>query len=107
MGGKAAILLVLGFSLIFLVLGRNFLSLTTRAVDNEMIYYNQAQSYNIAVSGANMAANQIFIDKTWSTGYTNLTIGEGTVNVFVSNNTSGTSGKTIICHKPAAQLKKL
>ena len=106
MGGKAAILLVLGFSLIFLVLGRNFLSLTTRAVDNQVIYYNDSQAYNIAVSGANMAANQIFMDKNWLTGYTNLSIGYGTVNVFVSNNSAGTSGKTIICHKPGTNAQK-
>ncbi len=34
MGGKAAMLLVLGFSLIFLVFGSNFNSLSTRSVDN-------------------------------------------------------------------------
>lgn len=106
MGGKAAILLVLGFSLIFLVLGRNFLNLTTRAVDNQLIYYNDAQAYNIAVSGANMAANQIFMDKYWAEGYTDLTIGYGIVNVMVSNNTAGTSGKTIICHKPGSNAQK-
>ena len=106
MGGKAAILLVLGFSLIFLVVGRNFMSLTTRAVDNQLVYYTQAQAYNIAVSGANMAANQIFIDKSWSAGYTDLTIGYGTVNVYVSNNTAGTSGKVIVCHKPGTNAQK-
>lgn len=106
MGGKAAIFLVLGFSLIFLVLGHNFMNLTTRAVDNSVNYYNSAQAYNIAVSGANMAANQIFMDKTWSAGYSNLTIGYGTVNVIVSNNTGGTSGKTIICHKPGTAAQK-
>ncbi len=106
MGGKAAILLVLGFSLIFLVVGRNFLNLSTRAIDNQWIYYNQSQAYNIAVSGANMAANQIFMDKYWATGYTDLTIGYGTVNVFVSNNTAGSSGKTIICHKPGTNAQK-
>jgi len=106
MGGKAAILLVLGFSLIFLVLGQNFMNLTTSAVDNSMNYYNSTQAYNIAVSGANLAANQIFMDKTWSAGYTNLTIGYGTVNVYVSNNTSGTSGKTIMCHKPGTNAQK-
>lgn len=107
MGGKAALLMVLGFSLIFLVLGQNFLSITTRAVDNQMNYYNSTQAYNIAVSGANMAANQIFIDKTWSAGYSNLSIGAGTVNVMVSNNVSGTTGKTIICHKPGPTQKTL
>ncbi|MCX6175304.1 MAG: hypothetical protein NTZ27_11180 [Ignavibacteriales bacterium] len=106
MGGKAAILLVLGFSLIFLILGQNFMNLTTRAVDNSMNYYTSAQAYNIALSGANMAANQIFMDKTWSAGYSNLTIGYGTVTVYVSNNTSGTSGKTILCHKPGTPAQK-
>ncbi len=39
MGGKAAMFLVLAFSLIFLVFGSNFNNLSTRAVDNNAQYY--------------------------------------------------------------------
>ncbi len=60
MGGKAAMLLVLSFSIIFLVFGSNFNSLSTRSVDNFSDYYIQNISQNIAIAGANMASNQSF-----------------------------------------------
>lgn len=105
MGGKAALLLILGFSLIMLVFGQNFTSISSRSVNNFYAYYDEAQAFNIAVSGANMAANQIFMDKTWNAGYSNLSFAGGTLNVIVSNNTQSngsvnTSGKTTICHIP-------
>lgn len=99
MGGKASILLVLGFSLIFLVVGHNFNNLSLRSVDNSTNYFKNQKAYNIAVSGANMAANQIFMDKTWEAGYSNLAFDGGTINVYVSNNINN-AGKTILCHIP-------
>lgn len=99
MGGKASILLVLGFSLIFLVVGHNFNNISVRSVGNSTNYYLDQKAYNIAVSGANMAANQIFMDKTWETGYSSLAFDGGTINVYVSNNINS-SGKTILCHVP-------
>lgn len=99
MGGKASILLVLGFSLIFLVVGHNFNTISVRSVGNSTNYYLNTKAYNIAVSGANMAANQIFMDKTWETGYTDLAFDGGTLNVYISNNMN-MSGKTVLCHVP-------
>jgi len=83
MFGKAALLLILGFSLIFVIFGQNFGSVTTRAVDNFTEYYTESNAHNIAVSGANMAANQIFFDPTWTTGYDDVPYSEGTINVSV------------------------
>ncbi|MBI3123400.1 MAG: hypothetical protein HYZ10_03260 [Ignavibacteriales bacterium] len=100
MGGKAAILLVLGFSMIFLVVGQNFLGITNRAVDNVGKYYNDTQANNIAIAGANMAANAIFMDKTWEAGYDNLSFAGGTIDVYVSNPQGVSSGRVTICHRP-------
>ena len=99
MGGKASILMVLGFSMIFLVFGYNYNNMTNRAIDNFIEYYTNTNSHNIAVAGANMAANEVFMNKSWDTGFTNLTINGGTLNVYVSNPLSG-SGKVTICHVP-------
>lgn len=85
MGGKATILLVLGFSMIFMVVGYNFNNLTNRSVDNSINYFSKTTSYNIAGGGANMALNQIFLDPTWRTGYNNLGIGDGKVTVTVTD----------------------
>ena len=99
MGGKAAILLVLGFSLIFLFYGHRFNRLSTDSVDNLMNYYEDTKAHNIAVSAANLAANKLFLDKTWDEGFENVSFDGGTYNVYVSNNFSA-SGKVIVCHKP-------
>ncbi|MGE5432258.1 MAG: hypothetical protein ACM3QX_14345 [Syntrophomonadaceae bacterium] len=85
MGGKASIYMVLGFSLIFLVASMNYGRLTGQAVDNNVEYYKNTMAHNIAVSGANMASNQIFIDKDWSAGYSNLPFGGGYINVKVED----------------------
>jgi len=98
MGGKAAILMVLSFSLIFLFFGHRFNNLSLRSVDNLMDYYIQSKAHNIAVSAANMAANQIFMDKTWEAGYDNISFEGGTITVYVSNNTAETEGKIAVCH---------
>ncbi len=76
MGGKGAILLVLGFSLILMVASANFGSLSTRSVENFGDYYYQTVTHNIAVSGANMAANSFFINQT-QPDYSNVTSFEG------------------------------
>ncbi|MFA3784056.1 hypothetical protein ABRY23_13430 [Melioribacteraceae bacterium 4301-Me] len=83
MGGKAAILLVLGFSLIFLVAGSNFNRVATTSVDNLTSYYDETAAYNLASAAANMACNRIFLDPAWTAGYNNMTFGGGTINVTV------------------------
>lgn len=88
MGGKATILLVLGFALIFLVVGYNFGSITNRSVDNSVDYYKKTMAYDIAVSGANIALNEIFLDPTWTTGYSNIAYNDGDFDVAVTYNGS-------------------
>ena len=93
MGGKGAILLVLGFSLLFMVAGQNFGNLSTRSVVNLTYYYIQSNAHNIALSAANMAASNIFFDKNWTAGYSNIPFSNGKMDVTV--NSSGTQ-KTLI-----------
>ncbi len=83
MGGKATLLLIVGFSMIFLVATQNFGSITVRAVDNVVNYTDETVAHNIAVSGANMAANAIFLDNSWTSGYNNIDFEKGKVNVTV------------------------
>jgi hypothetical protein len=79
MGGKGALLLVLGFSLIFMVAGRNFNSMATATVENFASYYYDQKSHHIAASGINLVTNQIFqngalADQTWNYSFDNGTI---------------------------------
>ena len=83
MGGRAILLLIVGFSMIFLLMGQNFGRISNEAVSNFSQYYSKGISHNIALSGANMAANQIFLDPTWTTGFDDVSFQGGTMNVDV------------------------
>lgn len=83
MGGKAILFLVIGFSAIFLIMEKNIGTSSSRAVDNMAGYYTTMNVHNIAVSGANVAANQIFLDPTWTSGYTNVSFSGGSYTVKV------------------------
>jgi hypothetical protein len=72
MGGRALLFLVVGFSMIYLVLGQNFGSISNQAVTNMTNYYSTSVAHNIAESGANLAANQIFLNGFWQAGYNNI-----------------------------------
>lgn len=84
MGGKASILLVVAFTLIFLVIGRNISNMSTRAVDNVYNYYNISKAHSIALAGANIAASKVFFDNTWRAGYSNVNYNGGVYNVTVT-----------------------
>ena len=83
MGGRAALFLVMGFGLIFLVVTQNFGSISNRAVDNMVDYADETVAHDIAVSGANMAANAIYLDNSWTAGYNNIDFNDGKLNVTV------------------------
>lgn len=84
MSGKASLLVVLGFSMLFMVVGGKFTGVSGRMTDNFVSYYNETISHNLAISGANLAANQIFLDPTWVAGYSNVPYQNGTLNVAVN-----------------------
>jgi hypothetical protein len=83
MSGKAILFLVIGFSIIFLIMEKNIGTASNRSVDTMASYYNNMNVHNIAVSGANVAANQIFLDPTWVAGYSNIPFAGGTYGVTV------------------------
>ena len=84
MGGKASILLVLGFGMIILVIGYNFGNIGNRAVENEVDYYSSSVAHNIAVSGIHLAMNQMFLDIDWTDGYSDIDMDGGSFDVVVS-----------------------
>ncbi len=84
MGGKASVLLVLGFSAIFLMFGYNLNMITVNSVENYSDYYEESIAHNCAVSGANLAANAIFFDADWVSGFNDLPFSDGTIDVDVS-----------------------
>ncbi len=83
MAGKATFLVIIGFTLLFTVAIRNFGRISTDSVSNMVNYYTEMIAHNIAVSGANLAANQIFVTPEWNAGYSNKNFSGGKLNVSV------------------------
>lgn len=83
MSGRAILFLVLGFSIIYLVLGQNFGRLSNNSVKNFISYNSSTNAHNIAISGANLAANEVFFDPTWTAGFSNESYNGGTMDVSV------------------------
>jgi len=81
--GKASLILVMGFSVIFLIFGFNFNGISNQTVDNFADYYKETVVHNLASSGANLAADAVFQDNNWTTGYSNLQMDGGVINVSV------------------------
>lgn len=83
MGGKVSILLVMLFSALFALFGRNILKSSVAMTDNFATYFNSIKAQSIAISGANMAINQLFLNKNWLTGYSNVGYASGNLNVDI------------------------
>jgi hypothetical protein len=83
MSGKATLLLIVGFSIIFLIVSRNFGDVSNRAVDNFINYHKETVAHDLAVSGANIAANHIFMDPTWDDGFDGVPFQNGTMDISV------------------------
>ncbi len=81
--GKLAFFLVLGFSAIFLIMGHNANQVASRSVQNMVDYHAKTVAYNIAVTGANLAANEIFLDDNWQTGFSNKAFDGGYLDADV------------------------
>lgn len=96
MAGKASLLLVMGFSLIFLVFGHNFNTMSTRTVENFTDYYSKTVAHDLASTGANIGANAVFLDGGWTAGYQNLQMNGGEVDVRVEIVNAGQNIRKII-----------
>jgi hypothetical protein len=93
MGGKASLVLVLAFGVLFGIVASTILRTSNDATDNFVDYYKQEKAHNIATSALNIAANKIFINHSWNAGLPNLPIAGGVANVTVEN--FGTYGKMV------------
>lgn len=87
--GRASIYMVIGFTTILLFFGKSMNDVATSSFDNSMDYYENTQRYNIAVAGANLACNQIFLDNGWRDGFSNMDFNGGTIDVSLYDSASG------------------
>lgn len=66
MTGKASLIVIMGFSMLFLVFGQKFGVVSNQAVQDYIDYNTETIAHNIAVSGANIAANGLFRNPNWA-----------------------------------------
>src|SRR5208337_3852448 len=85
--GKWSLLMVLGFSLIALNIMPRVNLRVNDAFNNFVNYQNSSVAHNIAVSAANMAANSIFENASWNTGFPSTNFNGGTFTATVSKMT--------------------
>lgn len=85
MFGKAAIYLVLGFSGLFLLIANNMFTYSNDALENYTKYYDETISNNIAISAANIAANNLFISSSWTSNINNVSFQNGKMTVVIND----------------------
>jgi len=79
MGGKAAIILVVGFSFILTYIGLNLNSMSTRTVGNMSRYHDATAAHNLATIGANVGLAKFYADTTWLSGSVTQTLNTNTL----------------------------
>ena len=81
--GKLSLLLVVSFSLLYMVMGFKSSKLSTATVENMADYNAKTVAHNIAVSATNISCNKLFLDGNWEAGYSNVHFDEGIFNANV------------------------
>lgn len=91
MGGKAALIQIIGFGFILGYISTNLNTIATRAQGNMSTYAAITESHNLAVTGANIALAKLYQDTSWR-GSTTLTLNgplRGNVTYSITNGTGG------------------
>jgi hypothetical protein len=91
MGGKAALIQVLGFGFILSTISTNLNTIATHAQGNMSQYAAASESHNLAVSGANVALARFYQDTSWRGTVTQNLNGamKGTLKYTIANHGSG------------------
>lgn len=83
MGGKGALIFILGFSSIMFMVGINMNRISNSAVDNSSIFYESQVAAQIARSGINFATSNLSRDHDWDGGNSPFSY-NGTDNLEIS-----------------------
>ncbi|GJQ32444.1 MAG: hypothetical protein HBSAPP04_12830 [Ignavibacteriaceae bacterium] len=85
MPGKALILLIVGVISLATVTFLNIFEAGDRLSQSSVESFNASQVKNIAEAAVQMAVRRVILDSTWRTGYTNLNLMGGTVNLRLAD----------------------
>ena len=93
--GRNAIYLSIGFTILCLMSGLNLSRVSVSAFSNAISYQEGTNLRNIAETGTNFAANQLFTTPNWRTGFQNVSFGGGTFTVTVNPYVVGSDSSKI------------
>lgn len=83
--GKALLIIVLGFTTIMSTVTLSVNRRSLESVENFADHYKISMARNCATSGINMALAKVTQDSTWRSGYYNLSLGDGSIDVNVQD----------------------
>jgi len=81
--GKAALIMVMGFSTALLMIGSNIVKVSNEAMDNYLHYYKSSMAHNIAASATNMSARTLWENTSYRGGFSNRAFSGGTMSSTV------------------------
>lgn len=84
MFGKAAVMLIIGYSSIFMIYNSNLITTSTRTVDIFSQYYNETVATNAAIAGVNLANSRLYFNPTWNNGFRGLQLNGAVVDVDIA-----------------------
>jgi len=83
--GKSSVIIVMGFLVIVGLAAPNINRMATRAYENFLVYHVRTQAHDIAVSGANIGANAVFLTPTWRSTISDVAFAGGEFTVRGEN----------------------
>jgi hypothetical protein len=89
--GKYSLIVVAGFVFIFGYVKSNLNEVAARFSDNFLDHYERAASRLTASSTANMALAMLADSTSWRTGYSNVSVGDGTGWATIEDNSTDTT----------------
>jgi hypothetical protein len=84
MGGKASLLLVIGFSLLFMIFGRNFNSMAYDTLDNFSRYFYKSKAHSLALVGINIMSNRLWRNASYNVSPVTINFDGGTITTTLA-----------------------
>lgn len=91
MGGKAALIVVIGFGILLGYVANSLSVIATRAQGNMSVYAGATESHNLAITGANVGLARLYQDTSWRGTQTNTLTSSlnGSFTYSVANGANG------------------
>lgn len=83
-------IMVMSYTTVLMMMGFNISKVSNRAYENYTDYYERTVAHNIVNSGASIAAQKIYEQPNWRTGFSNKELLGGRVNASITTQSDST-----------------